>query len=174
MIDPKKDRFYRGVEIVSRVLATISGAAGGFTIFAMTMLITVDVLGRYLFGRPTMVAVEISGYMLVAMIFLGLAYTEKRDRHITITVITDRIPVKRRRAITIVNIFAAAILAAWLTWFTLQPVIQDFELGTVSLTGTRTPIWVPGLLIPVGFGLLSIQLLTRLLKTLRSSAANGE
>jgi len=145
-----------------RCLLIVSGAAAGATILSMTLLITVDVLGRYLFGMPTQIAVEMSGYMLVAMIFLGLAYTDSCERHITITVFTDRLSPGTRRRFAFVNAAVATLFSGWLAWFTLQPVLQDYALGTVSLTGTRTPTWIPGLFIPVGFAVLAVHLAAKL------------
>lgn len=127
----------------------------------MTVLVTVDVVGRYTMGRPTGVAVELSGYFLVALIFLGLSYTESRDRHITITVVTQRLPSRVQSYLGLAMTLIAIATAAWLSWFTLQPALQDYELGTVSLTGTRTPQWIPQLAIPVGLALFTVQLMRR-------------
>jgi TRAP-type mannitol/chloroaromatic compound transport system permease small subunit len=44
----------------------------------------------------------------------------------------------------------------------MQPVIQDYGLGSISLAGLRTPQWIPELLIPVGLTILTIQLLAKL------------
>ena len=41
-------------------------------------LVVVDVFMRYVMHRPLMVADEISAYMLVALSFLGFAYTWRK------------------------------------------------------------------------------------------------
>jgi len=151
-----------------RYLFAVSGATGGFVIFAMTILITVDVLGRYLLGKPTMVAVEMSAYMLVALIFLGLAYTESQDRHVAITFITKKFSQRTQKILRIAITAISVVFIGWLVWFTALPVIQDFQIGTVSLTGTRTPIWIPSLLIPIGFTLFTFQLIIKLIGELKA------
>ena len=140
---------------------SVSAVVGGVAILAMTALVTVDVVGRYAFGKPLGLALEFSGYGLVALIFFGLAHTERCDRHIAITVLTDRLPLRARQALALTVTLASAALVIWLVWFTLQPALQDRAFGTVSLTGTRTPLWIPQLAIPVGFALFAILLVRR-------------
>ena len=65
-------------------------AIAGIALFFMAMLVTVDVIGRE-FLHPTGIAHEVSGYCLVAIVFLGLAYTLRRGRHIQITTVTSRL-----------------------------------------------------------------------------------
>jgi len=151
----------RLLEVIARWAARLSGIGSAITVLAMTVLITVDVLGRYLFNKPTQISVEVSGYLLVALVFLGLAYTEGRDRHIVLTFLTDTFPLRLRWAISFVGSIVSIVFSAWLVWLTAQPVIQDYALGSISLTGLRTPQWVPESLIPVGFALLTVQLLTK-------------
>lgn len=164
----KNSRLAGYLGFVGKCLSTGSGAAGGLAIFAMTLLVTVDVLGRYLFGKPTLVAVEMSGYMLVALIFLGLAYTESQGRHIQITLVTRRLSQRKQRILAIIISITVGFFVGWLVWFSAGPVIQYYVLGAVSKTGTRTPLWIPGLFIPLGFALFTIQLIVNLIGKLKS------
>lgn len=154
------------VRVIAKGCMLFSGATAGCTALAMTLLITVDVLGRYLVNRPTQVSVEMSGYLLVALVFLGLAYTEGHDRHIMLTFLTDRFSHRVQRLLMVANTALSILFAVWLTWLTLQPVLQDYALGSISLTGTRTPLWIPESLIPLGLGLFTVQLVARLITQL--------
>ena len=145
-----------------RLLVQAAGGLAAAAILAMTLLITLDVTGRYLFGRPTLIAVEMSGYLLVAMVFLGLAYTDHRGRHIQIAILTSRLPPRGQAVLGMVNTAIASAFCLWLAWLTLQPVLLDRAFGTVSLTGTRTPIWIPSAAIPLGLALVGLHLLARL------------
>ena len=46
---------------------------GVVCVVAMMVLTTVDVIARYVFNRPTLWADEIASYLLIAIVFLGLA-----------------------------------------------------------------------------------------------------
>lgn len=145
-------------------------AAG--TILITTILLTVDVVGRYFFGKPTMVAAEISGYLLVGLVFIGLVYTADVNRNIVVEIITSRLGSYQRKFHNVVLIFSI-IFSGWLVWFTLEPVVMDFSLGTTSLTGTAIPIWMPSALIPLGFALLTINLSAKFILCLGNEDRQG-
>ena len=140
---------------------------GGFAVIAMTGLIVADVIGRH-FGRSVLVANELSGYALVALIFGGLAYTEAGGRHIAITTAIELLPAGARRAVDRVVLGLATVFTAWLAWFSLLPARQDFEMGTRSIAGSGVPLWIPEALIPLGLALLAIEMALRLADSLQS------
>ncbi len=162
----KNGRFVRYVRFILKYSSAASGVIGGLFIFAMTLLVSVDVLGRYLFGKPTLIAVEMSAYMYVAIIFLGLAYTQSIGRHIQITSVTSRLSQGQQKILAIVISITAIIFAGWLVWFTAGPAIQFFTQGAVSKTGTHTPLWIPASFIPLGFLLFTFQLIAGLVRKL--------
>ena len=159
--------------VVDKGVAIFCSVAASAAVLAMAFLIPIDVLGRYLFGKPTLIAVEVSGYLLVGLVFLGLVYTAHVNRNITVDLLTDRLrPVVRKKLRDTVTI-CTALFSAWLAWFTLAPVRMDFSLGTTSLTGTAIPIWVPSAMIPLGFLLLSVKLLTRFIIDMSAGHEEG-
>jgi TRAP-type C4-dicarboxylate transport system permease small subunit len=170
MVPTSKGRplFVRIATIVEKTIVVFSAVLAGAAILAMALLIPVDVLGRYLFGKPTLIAVEVCGYLLVCLIFLGLVYTAHAGRNITVELLTAKLPPRlRRRLHAVVTVFLI-LFSAWLAWFALGPVLMDFSLGTTSLTGPATPIWMPSSLIPLGFALLALKLAARALIELGS------
>ena len=70
---PNKLKAIRVINSVAVAIGWIGNTAGSVMLAFMTALITVDVLGRYLFGAPTYIATEVSGYLMAAMVFMGLA-----------------------------------------------------------------------------------------------------
>lgn len=156
------------IESISRVIGSVSGTIGGFIIFAMTMLITIDVLGRYLFSKPTMVATEISGYMLVGITFLGLAFTQRQGRNVEIIMLTQKLSKKLQKQIRTVNLVVSVAVALWLTWATTTPVIENYTFHRISITELRTPMWIPWLMVPAGAFMLTIELVVELYKEIVS------
>jgi TRAP-type C4-dicarboxylate transport system permease small subunit len=169
VLEKRKNLPARIATVVDRGIVIFCSALAGATILALTLLIPIDVLGRYLFGKPTLFAVEISGYLLVGLIFLGLVFTAHSDRNIKIELLTDRLRPRARKQLHDVVVIFTILFSAWLAWFTLGPVMMDFSLGTTSLTGTAIPIWMPSALIPLGFALLAMKLATRFIIDLGSN-----
>ncbi|MBE0556342.1 MAG: TRAP transporter small permease subunit, partial [Proteobacteria bacterium] len=71
--------------IVDRI-AYLGGWFGGWLVPLMMMLVVVDVFMRYVMNRPLMVSDEFSAYMLVALSFLGLAYTWREKGHVRVEI----------------------------------------------------------------------------------------
>ena len=140
-----------------------SGALAALVLFLMTLLITVDVIGRQ-FGYPTGVAHEFSGYSLVLIVFLGLAYTQRVGKHVEIDVVITRLPQRARRALKLATSCIGIAFIIWLLWTTLQQMIRSYTLGSVSMTLMRTPLWPVKLLIPLGLGLLAMAIMAEIIK----------
>src|SRR3990172_6113109 len=59
-----------------------AGYAAGITVFGLTLLIAAGVFSRRVLGSPLLSVDEVSGYLLLAIVFLGLAPTMKAGGHI--------------------------------------------------------------------------------------------
>lgn len=132
----------------------------------MVVLVTVDVILRE-FGHTTGVAVEISGYSLAGILFMGFAYTLRKGRHIRIRVVTDRLPERIRQWLYIGNLIIALGLAVWFLWYTGQYVIGAYNLKSVSMTPLRTPLWMVQSMMPIGFSLFAAAVTAEIVKTVR-------
>ena len=141
-------------------------AIGATCILVMTLLMTVDVLGRFL-GMPTGVAHELSGYMLVAIVLLGLAHTQRKGKHIKIILLTNRLSQRKRRQLEIVTLTLASVCVGVLTWYTSSPFIENYVAKNTSVTQLHTPLWIPYSLVPLGLGMLAIELIFATIKTIR-------
>ena len=157
----------RILDSIGRRAGSIGGIGGAMFIFLMTLLITVDVIGRA-FGMPTYIAIEMSGYMLIGIVFLGLAYTQRKGRHIKIIMLTERLSPRKRQVLEIVALTVGLAFIGWFTWSTFGPVIQNYVLKTTSLTVVHTPLWIPYGFVAVGLGMLAIELLVELIKEITS------
>ena len=143
----------------SRWVSRVGAIVGRVFIFLLMLLITVDIIGRY-FGYPTMVAHEMSAYLLVAITFIGLSYALRTGSHIEVTVVRDRLSPKARWILMIVTSCIATIFCGWLTWVTLNVAIESLTQNTTSITIIRTPFWIPQSFISLGLAMITIELIT--------------
>jgi TRAP-type C4-dicarboxylate transport system permease small subunit len=67
--------------LLVRLLSYLAAAL----LFAMMALVVVDVVGRYITGRPIRGAFEIVGFLLGVMVFAGIAVVSQRNDHITVS-----------------------------------------------------------------------------------------
>ena len=134
-------------------------------LLGMVLLITADVIGRAI-GKATMVADEISRYMLVGIIFLGLAHTQRAGRHIEVDLLTRYLPQRLRRPLALAALLIGTAFVWWLFIFTVPNVIQNYTHHVTSLGYIDVPMWIPHLFIPLGLGLLAMQMTIELIKVI--------
>jgi TRAP-type C4-dicarboxylate transport system permease small subunit len=134
----------------------------------MVALITVDVIGRYFFDRPTYLADELSGYFLVVIIFLSLAQTQKKGKHVISTALTSRLVPSKRKWLDISTSILSLVFIIWFAWRTAIAAHQSYVLETTTITLLHTPYWIPQILLPIGLSLFALQLTVHIVKLIMS------
>src|SRR5215208_1847835 len=146
------------------VLATVGEMLASVALFLMAIGITADVLARWLVGAGSNAAVEITGYLMVAIVFLGLAPAQRAKAHIQIEVFIALLPAAWVRGIRKLNrvlFLLYAIVLAYLGW---KSVSTSLLLKTTSRTALDLVVWPFQLFIPIGLVILVIVLLTEILR----------
>lgn len=137
-----------------------AGYLAGALFFALAFFITYDVLARkwgYAVGLPTSrVTDELSGYILVLAATWGLAYTLRTDAHVRIDVLLPYMPPRLRALADVVAQLVMAAFAALFTWRIWILIEDSWETGIRSSTYLLMPLWIPQVILGVGFGLLAL------------------
>ena len=99
MVDPHQiagepeSAVFRATPVV-RAIDRLSDAAGlisALTLFAMVGIVCYEVTSRYLFNAPTTWVIEVSAYLFVAVVFLGLAAAQKANAHIQVEILLSHL-----------------------------------------------------------------------------------
>lgn len=116
---------------------------------AMMLMITVDVLGRWIFDFPIKGTYDFTQSGLSMVIFLGLAYTHQVREHISIDFLVEKFPEKIQNILnSIINIFIAGIiiLLAFQLWENSQ---RLFHSNTVT-GDLNLPIYIFAIMATIG------------------------
>ena len=160
--------FISAVTSLIRWLTTAGGVLAAFGIFAITVIVTGDVTARFLAGAGTKWTLEFTGYLLVMVVFLGLAYTLRERSHIRILFLVDRLPKKVQAWIEVVTSFIFLGFCAFLCYLTWHPTLTSINFGTTSRTGVDVLVWPYQLFMPLGLALISILLIGNIYTQIRS------
>ncbi|MBK7301589.1 MAG: TRAP transporter small permease subunit [Moraxellaceae bacterium] len=102
-------------------------------------------------------------YLFSAVFLLGAAYTLQSDQHVRVDVLSKHWSAKTRAMIDIAGhllfLLPVAIGLAWLGW---QEFMQVWQHNEMSADAGGLPRWPVKLLIPVGFALLILQVLSEI------------
>ena len=146
---------HRLAELIDR-LAFLGGYLSGWLVPSMMMLVVADVFMRYMMFRPLMVADEFSAYMLVALSYLGLAYTWREGGHVRIEILARRLPPRMRdwvrlAGLTLVFVFMIELdRAAW------KMIVYARQMNLRSSTFFMFPLFWPQLTVFIGFVMLTL------------------
>ena len=130
-----------------------------YAVLVMTLIVTYDVVARFLLGAGTKWATELTSYLMVAVVFFALAYTLREGSHIRITFLFVRLPRRVQdwsKLILSILFLGYTALLGWLGW---DNAIASFTFKTTSRTGMDFVLWPYQLFIPLGLALLSLLLI---------------
>jgi TRAP-type C4-dicarboxylate transport system permease small subunit len=136
------------------------GYLAGAIFFALALFIAYDVIARKWgeeVGIPTtQVTDELSSYMLVLATTWGFAYALWTDAHVRIDVLLPYVPPRVRAAFDLLAYAAMAAFACLFAWRCWLLVFDSWDTGITSSTYLLTPLWIPQLILAVGFSLLAL------------------
>ena len=136
---------------------------GMVIIFGLSIYVAVAVLARYILGQPFPGVVEWAGFMMVIIVFLGLAYTLEEDRHIRVEWLTSRLHGKTLFILSIISMIVVAFVATIFLWKGGQLALG--KLHTLS-SDERIPVFPFYIFMPIGGALLLVQALRWLFSSL--------
>ena len=127
-----------------------------------------EVVMRYLFARPQMWVVDTVAYSLVYITFLSAAFVLKRDGHVKMDWVIDRLDPRNQALVNMITTILSGIMWLVICWFTAQLTWRLFLEGEHIDTGLQ-PLKAPlVVIIPVGCLVLLFQLLRMLPGYLRT------
>lgn len=126
-------------------------------VFAMMLLVVVDVGMRALVGQSTLIADEMGGYLLVLIAYLGMAEAYRLGRHIRVDIVTVRLPGRLRAWLDAVFCcigLAALIIVIWRVII----MVHRSQVANVIIPGVfLTPVYLPQTLVVIGLVALALQ-----------------
>lgn len=142
-----------------------AGLAGGIAVVVITLLVSFDVLMRYFLNEPQLFVDELAGFLQVAIIFLGLAYTFLSGGHVRVDLLTAHVQPRRRARLRVVTLALGVALLLVVAWTTAEAVFTAIDFGRVSAV-MLYPLWLPMALIPLGLLLLALAMSWALVRQL--------
>ncbi|HEX3177767.1 MAG TPA: TRAP transporter small permease [Methylomirabilota bacterium] len=155
-------------------LARLAATVAGLAVLAIVLLITYDVLMRFLFEQPQLFVDEAASFLEVLVIFGGLAFAFRTGAHVRVDLITTHLPPRARARLRAVGLLIGLVFLGIVIWTTAQSALTAFRYGRVSAV-MLYPLWLPMLLIPLGLALFAVVMvvaLARQLRALRSAEAD--
>tara|TARA_R110002020_G_scaffold184947_2_gene382361 strand:- start:73514 stop:74080 length:567 start_codon:yes stop_codon:yes gene_type:complete len=155
--------FFRVGRLLSRTLDATQVIAA-ILVLAMMLHVVLDVILKYAISSGFPATVEIvSNYYLVGLAFLPLALAEKQNSHISVEVVTSILPMPVQRALLVLAWILSIITYAVLAQQTFLDALEKQRIGAFIFSqGVRLFTWPCYFMLPIGFGLMVLALLYRI------------
>lgn len=147
-------------------LVRLAGMLSSLMILVTLVIVIYAIFQRYVLGTPLLWGDELLGYILVAIIMLGVAEALRRNDHISIDLVTNRLGEPQRRLTRMwsdLSVMAFAIVLGWSTW---DSILFAYDFGSYSSGYIEIATWIPQIPIMIGCLLLVLVTLTRLAESI--------
>jgi C4-dicarboxylate transporter, DctQ subunit len=141
-------------------LAYLSGAVLCFIMIA----VTADVSSRKLFGAPIQWVDDMSGYLLLFTGFLGAAWLLKREGHVSVDVVVQRLSPRTQAWLHMIISVVIAALCLVMTYAGVRTTLSVYRRGVFTVAFLEVHLYLLVWVIPLSFALLVVQFLRRAYK----------
>lgn len=119
----------------------------GLAVFVMMVAGAFDAFGTF-FGRPISGALEFAELLMVLAVFLGLPDAEANGRHITIDLISSRLPKSFTRSLRTLGALLSAAFYGAMTWQACRLLADSWAVREHSTGLVNFPVyWVKALFV---------------------------
>lgn len=153
------------IEAVERLLLRL-GIASGFATLLITLVVVVDVSARAIFSSPLDMATELSEFLLVVLVFLGLAAAQQNRQNYAIDVASRHLPLALQILLENLGYLFSLVLVAVLAWLSTKQAYSAFQRGEAGFGIIAFPLWPARFLLALGLWLLALQFVCDLLRYL--------
>ena len=147
----------RGFERLDELVARVEKVLIVVCLAAMILAAFAQIVLRNLFGIGLSWSEPLVRYLVLWVGFIGAALAAREGRHITIEVFTRRMPGRRGRWLAAATYAVSALVCGVLAYAGVKFLQDEAQLG--NRTFLDLPVWVPELIIPAAFALMTARFL---------------
>lgn len=138
----------------------------GAVIVFMSVLLTVDVLLRYIFNSPTTWAFEVATWGTGIVGFLLGGYILVIEQHVRVDLYFEKFSTRVQSIVDLISVLFLFLIAIALIWWGTDYVIGYYKIGATMTGGLTMPLWINWLMVPIGGILIGLQGFVKLVNDL--------
>jgi TRAP-type C4-dicarboxylate transport system permease small subunit len=141
----------------------ITKTLGSALIMVTVLLMTINVVGRYIFKRPVEGSDELIGFLILCTAAFAFSYTQREKQHLRVDVLIDRL---RGKARDLFDLFAlilglgVSIIIAWQMFEAARKYILNLQGGPPVSWILGIPYFPFLLILGLGYAVYALAVLT--------------
>lgn len=140
----------------------------------LAVLVTAEVVCRSFFGFSLYVVEEIGGYLLVAIVFLGMPITLADGTLFRVEYLIERLSHRGQLVLMLFYNLLSLVGVAVLDWQLIKLVVDSYSRAVVAPTILRTPLYLPQLIMVIGMTSVGIVLILQIVRGLIMLRSRGQ
>ncbi len=144
----------------------VMGWICGMELLLLGFFITYQVIARKVGWVQAPATDVMSGYILAMAATWSFSYSLRTGSHVRIDVMLPFMGVKTRRLADLMALGAVAFLASITAWKMWVVIIRNYERGVVTNDYPLTPLWIPKIVVGLGFAFLGFTAIQMMLSQL--------
>ena len=149
---------------VGKVINAVEVSILVFCVAALGILLITEVIARTFF-QSIYFAEEISMFLVMLTTFAGVSYGVRKARHIRMGAFLDMMPPRMEKTFIIIISLISALVMGIMAYFSFDYLMNAMSRGHMT-PALRVPKWTFYVIIPIGFGLASIQYIRTIIKNI--------
>jgi len=150
------------LESVHRTISALErlwAAAASVCLFAIMVIVVVDVVLRYVFNSPLGWSYDlISLYLMVALFFLALSATQRDDHHVRVDILFRHVSPQMRHCMELVGYLLTVVVLVGIVYQGSLKFWISWQNNDVVAGAVPWPTWLSAIFVPLGVGLLVLRL----------------
>ena len=150
-----------GDNLFLKTVAAISTFAGWMSAAMIVAAVAITcqmIFVRFVLNGSTVWQTEAVIYLMIGATLIGLPYVQHLRGHVNVDLVPLALPRRLRFAMAAVTLSLSIAIVAVMFWYGFDYWHYAWARGWTSDTIWAVPLWIPYLSLPVGFGLLMLQL----------------
>jgi TRAP-type C4-dicarboxylate transport system permease small subunit len=153
-------------------LLTLTRTLSAICLAASVVINFINIIGRYVFSVSLPWAEEIMLFLMVGCVFTGCCAVAWQNRHIRMDVMISALPPKFHSFFLLLSDLVLIAAAITVTVFA-YPVITQLAAFDERSEAANFPLVIPQSMVPIGYGLMALLVIIRLLAPRRNPAATS-
>lgn len=152
-------------------ISSICARLSAWLFFIIGGIIVFEVVARYVFLSPTVWGEEMSRFLQIWATYLAAAYVLHKRKLIAIDVVVNKLAPGLQKILESCALLVIMVFCFVACLYGIEIAMESIRVGRATSTMLAVPSWMTEIAIPIGFGLMFLQALAELFRTLTGTSA---
>lgn len=160
-------------KVIDKII-TMLAVIAGLLLLWVTLSITYTIFARFLGYSGLVWGVQFTEYSLLWITFLAAAWVLKRDKHVSVDLITSLLAPRTKAYFELFHSVMGIVVCAVIFWYSAVVTWGQYRRGIIDIQVLDVPKYLVLAIIPIGFLLLAFQFSRKFIVSLKKIRSGSD